>query len=341
MAAALLRLLLRFISCLYSVIIALRNLSYSKGWFKTHRAEAPVISIGNITTGGTGKTPLVIWLCSLLQQKNITCGVLTRGYKAKKNRLSDEPAILAKSCPKAKVIINPNRVSGAAQAVTDFAARVLIMDDGFQHRRLARDLDILAVDATCPFGYGKMLPAGLLREPLSALARADAAVITRCDLTTDIELAELEETLRSANPNMIIATSIHAPVCAKSSEPKEISLEDLRSRNIFAFCGIGNPQAFIRTIKKLRLNLVGSKIYNDHHNYTEGDATDIYEEARYLGADLVLTTQKDWIKTAMPTPTKDMLFAYLVIELRFLDGEDKLRALIESVLPGKILQNRD
>jgi tetraacyldisaccharide 4'-kinase len=321
--------------------MALRNLCYSKGWFKTHRADAPVISIGNITTGGTGKTPLVIWLCSLLQQKNITCAVLIRGYKAKKNRLSDEPAILSKSCPKAKVIINPNRVGGAAQAITEFAARALIMDDGFQHRRLARDLDILAVDATCPFGYGKLLPAGLLRESLAALARADAAVITKCDLTTDADLTELEEKLRAANPNIVIATSIHAPVCAKSSEPKEISLEDLRSRNIFAFCGIGNPQAFIKTIKKLQLDLVGSKIYNDHHRYTDGDAADIYEEARYLGADLILTTQKDWIKTAQPTPTKDMLFAYLVIELRFLDGEDKLRALIESALAGKILHNRE
>jgi tetraacyldisaccharide 4'-kinase len=102
-----------------------------------------------------------------------------------------------------------------------------------------------------------------------------------------------------------------------------------------------SPQAFIKTIKKLQLDLVGSKIYNDHHRYTDGDAADIYEEARYLGADLILTTQKDWIKTAQPTPTQDMLFAYLVIELRFLDGEDKLRALIESALAGKILHNRE
>jgi tetraacyldisaccharide 4'-kinase len=339
--AALLRLLLRAVSCLYSVVIALRNFSYSKGWFKTHRADAPVISIGNITTGGTGKTPLVIWRCNLLRQKNIRCAVLTRGYKSKGSRLSDEPAILARNCAGARVIINPHRLAGAAQAVTQFAAGVLVMDDGFQHRRLARDLDILAVDATCPFGFGKLLPAGLLREPLTALRRAHAAVITRCDLAADAQLTGLEETLRSANPNMIIATSTHKPICARSAEPNEISLKDLRGKNIFAFCGIGNPQAFIKTIRKLQLNLVGSKIYNDHYNYTDSDTADIYEEARYLDADLVLTTQKDWIKTARPTPTKDILLAYLVIELRFLKGEDKLIGLIENALAGKIPQTKD
>ena len=348
LAAALLRCFLRATSWSYLTGIVLRNFLYSKGWVKAHQVNATVISVGNITAGGTGKTPLVIWLCKFLQQKGFRCAVLTRGYKThtKKRATSDEqratrtdePAILTANCPQAKVIINPDRVDGAAEAIDKFGAQVLIMDDGFQHRRLARDVDIVAIDATRPFGYGKVLPAGLLREPAAALKRADAVVITRCDQISESELTALEEKLRSANPNMLIAKSIHRPICAKSLGRKEIHLEELRNKNIFAFCGIANPDAFLNTIKDLGLNLVGSKFYNDHHHYTDDCLADIYEEARYLSADLILTTQKDWTKTALPARTKDIFFAYLVIELKLLAGEDKLRGLIRDALADKILQ---
>jgi len=162
----------------YTIGIRLRNLLYCKGWLKAHRVNAIVFSVGNITTGGTGKTPLVIWLYNLLRQKNYGCAILTRGYKATQNskhktqNYFDEPAILAETCPKAKVIVNPDRVASAAAAVNKFGANVLIMDDGFQHRRLGRDLDIVTIDAMCPFGYGKLLPAGLLREPATALKKS-------------------------------------------------------------------------------------------------------------------------------------------------------------------------
>jgi tetraacyldisaccharide 4'-kinase len=191
--AVVLRIFLGGAAKLYAAVISLRNFAYSKGWLKIYKANVPVISIGNITTGGTGKTPLVIWLCNHLT-KNYNCTILTRGYKATQN-YSDESVILTETCPNAKVIVNPNRVVAARQAVDKFGANVLIMDDGFQHRCLARNLDIITIDATCPFGYGKMLPAGLLREPAAALKRADAAVITRCNQTSENELAELEKKL--------------------------------------------------------------------------------------------------------------------------------------------------
>jgi tetraacyldisaccharide 4'-kinase len=343
LAAALLRCFLRATSWYYLTGIVLRNFLYSKGWLKAHQVNATVISVGNITAGGTGKTPLVIWLYNQITQnpelktKNYICAILTRGYKTTQNYI-DEPAILTANCPQAKVIINPNRADGAAEAIDKFGAQVLIMDDGFQHRRLARDLDIVAIDATRPFGYGKVLPAGLLREPVAALKRADAVVITRCDQISESELTALEEKLRSANPNMLIAKSIHRPICAKSLGRKEIHLEELRNKNIFAFCGIANPDAFLNTIKDLGLNLVGSKFYNDHHHYTDDCLADIYEEAGYLSADLILTTQKDWTKTALPARTKDIFFAYLVIELKLLVGEDKLRGLIQDALADKIPQ---
>lgn len=335
--AQILRFFLRMISRVYRIVVILRNFLYSRGWLKIYYVNVPVISIGNITTGGTGKTPLVIWLCKFLQQKQIRCAVLTRGYKTHTQRQAiDEPAILTESCMQAKVIVNPNRVEAATEAVNKFGAKVLVMDDGFQHLRLHRDLNIITIDGTCPFGYGKLLPAGLLREPVDSLKRADAAVLTRCDQTTHTQLDQLESKLQLINPDMIIAKSIHNPICAKSTIGEEITIEQLRSRKIFAFCGIGNPDAFLNTIKKTGANLVGSKIYNDHYHYTDSDTDDIYNQANRLEADLILTTQKDHTQYAIRNMRYKIPFAYLAIELKFLTGEDKLKELIVGTLAGRI-----
>ena len=356
----------------FSFIVRLRNLLYSKGLLKVHHVDAAVLCVGNITTGGTGKTPLVVWLCNLITQnpelktQNCKCAILTRGYKARAKEnadFKDEIAILAESCPEAEVIVNPDRFTGAAEAIGKYAAKVLIMDDGFQHRRLARNLDIIAIDAIQPFGYGKMLPAGLLREPVSSLKRAGAVVITRCDQIDGAELNKLEKKLRAINPDMVIARSIHAPVSVKYPEPPVIpakagiqkdnkkmdsclrrndNIEQLKGKKVFAFCGIGNPDAFLDTIKNLGSELAGSKIYDDHYHYTDACLTEISEQAKELGADLILTTQKDWTKVIpnfksqisdfkLPLP-----FAYLAIEIKFLAGEDKLTALIKDTLADKI-----
>ena len=338
--ACLLRLLLRILAIGYSLVVQLRNFLYFKGLLKVHKVDAAVFCIGNITVGGTGKTPLVVWLCNLIA-KNYQYAILTRGYKAAQNSI-DEPAILAENCPEAEVIVNPDRVAGAAEAIDKYAAKVLIMDDGFQHRRLARDLDVVAIDATQPFGYGKLLPAGLLREPVSSLDRAGAVVITRCDQIADAELDELERKLRATNSEMVIAKSIHAPVYAKSKDNEQIRVEQLKCRKIFAFCGIGNPDAFLNTIKDLGAELAGSKVYDDHYHYTDACLTEISEQAKELGADLILTTQKDWTKVISNSefPISESKshppFSYLAVEIKFLTGEDKLTALIKDTLAGKI-----
>ena len=322
----------------------MRNFPYCRGWLKAHRVDAAVISVGNITAGGTGKTPLVVWLCKLIS-RNHKCAILTRGYKAAKDRgpgtqnYADEVAILAESCPGAKVIVNPDRVAGAAEAIGQFGAKVLIMDDGFQHRRLARDLDIVAVDATQPFGYGKLLPAGLLREPLSSLKRAQAVVITRCDQVAGSELDELEKKLRAINPQMVIARSIHEPICAKLADGSQVGIEQLRGKKVFAFCGIGNPDAFLGTLEALGCRLVGSEVYDDHYQYTEGSLADIYGRAGRLGADLILTTQKDWTKIIGLTAGRNAPpLAWLSIEIKFIAGQERLTSLIKETLAGRISQ---
>jgi tetraacyldisaccharide 4'-kinase len=212
----------------------------------------------------------------------------------------------------------------------------MVLDDGFQHRRLVRDLDIVTVDATCPFGYGKLLPAGLLREPVSSLKRADAAILTRCDQVAESELNRIEEKLRLINPDMIIARSIHKPVFAQSVSGQKITIEQLKGRKIFAFCGIGNPDAFLSTIKSIGANLAGAKIYDDHHHYTDADLDDIHAKANRCGADFVLSTQKDRTHYATGTAQYKIPFAYLAVEMKFIAGEDKLKQLIEDALEGKI-----
>ena len=352
LGAGLLRMLLGLAAAGYSIAIRYFNFLYSKGWLKAYHVDATVICVGNITVGGTGKTPLVVWLCKHLisdfnfQISDFGCAILTRGYKVNQNLkikaqiYTDEVAIHAESCAGIKVIVNPDRVAGAIEAISKFKAEVLIMDDGFQHRGLARDLDIIAIDGTQPFGYGKMLPAGLLREPVTSLKRADVAVITRCDQITETELNQIEKKLEAINPDMIIAKSIHAPTYVKSADNKEISLEHLKGKKIYAFCGIGNPEAFFRTIKQLGGNLIGSKIYNDHHHYTDRCLADIYKQAKHLKSDLILTTQKDWTKIKrLALLKKDIPLGYIGIEIKFLAGEKKLRGLIEKTLAGKISKN--
>jgi tetraacyldisaccharide 4'-kinase len=349
--AALLRFLAGIAACIYSVIVHIRNLLFVRGLFKSYaitkaglvtsdrtQTTVPVISVGNITVGGTGKTPLVIWLCNLLREENINCAILTRGYKAVTGE-NDEPGMLAKNCPGTAVVVNPDRLAGAIEAVKKHRTQVLIMDDGFQHRRLHRDIDIVTIDAMLPFGYGKMLPAGLLREPVSALKRAQAVIITRCDLVSRNDMSGLTATISRINPRMIVAQTIHSPVCATSSR-RQIPLEELKDKKVYAFCGIANPEAFLATVGLVGVNIAGSKIYDDHHSYTAGDIERIYRDAAQSGAEMILTTEKDYNKIGLPDSSTVLELAYLAVRLQFVDGADRIRELIKRSLSGKIPRER-
>ncbi|MDI6449045.1 tetraacyldisaccharide 4'-kinase [Anaerobaca lacustris] len=328
---------LRLLSGPYRLVIQSRNWLYTHDHLRVHRVGVPVVCVGNLTTGGTGKTPLVAWLARLLDEKGVRAAILTRGYKAGKNGQSDEPAELAAACAGVPVIVNADRVAGAAEAIRSHDAQVILMDDGFQHRRLARDLDIVTIDATAPFGYGRLLPAGLLREPVGSLKRAQAVVLTRSDQVSEEQLGQIETRIRQIQPDLVIARSVHAPVGARRSDGLQIPLEELAGKKVFAFCGLGNPTAFFATIQACGCVLTGSQAYNDHHVYTDHDAADLCRAARSQRIQLLLTTRKDWTKIApLSRPEDAVPMAYLAVELRFTAGEDALRALIERAMAGTI-----
>ncbi|MCD4831503.1 MAG: tetraacyldisaccharide 4'-kinase [Anaerohalosphaeraceae bacterium] len=332
-AAKILFSILVLLSFFYRAAISVRNFFYDKSIFKSHKIEATIISVGNITTGGTGKTPLVAWICNYLTEKNVPTAILIRGYKMTNSDFADEPAMLAKAAVGARVIVNPDRVAGAKKAIDDFGIKTIVADDCFQHRRLRRDVDIVAIDATEPFGYGRLLPAGLLREPLKSLKRASAVVVTRYNQSQGENIEQIQKVLEKFMPGKPVAKAVHRPVTAKMMGDETIDFAELASKKTFAFCGIGNPDAFFQTLGELTLNIAGTKVYNDHHRYDQADITEIYEQAKYCQADIILTTQKDWTKTALLGIEKfDVPFAYLVVELEFVQGKEKIVGLIEKAI---------
>jgi tetraacyldisaccharide 4'-kinase len=335
------RSLLGVASLSYRLAVHIRNALFDLHLLSAHRVDAAVLSIGNLTTGGTGKTPLVVWLCQRINQK-CRVAILTRGYKARSQETgvrsqnnSDEVAVLARACGGVPVIVNPDRVAGATTAIAQ-GARVLVLDDGFQHRRLARDLDIVAIDATLPFGYGRLLPAGLLREPMTGLSRAQAVVITRSDLVRPDQLAEIERTLRQVNPSLVIARAIHAPTLVPLSNNQHMSLADLAGRRVYAFCGIGNPKAFFEILTRLGADLVGSMAFDDHHACTQVDIQGIGQEAEAAKADLILTTEKNWLSLEPALFDGKVPVGYLEIQMELTAGEDGLIRLIQATLEGRI-----
>lgn len=335
--AAVLRGLLVGASLPYAVAVRSRNLMYDGGLLPNRAVAVPVISIGNITTGGTGKTPLVIWLCRYLSQKGLRTAILTRGYKTAAGEMSDEPALLAKSCPGVQVFVDPDRVAGAKKAVEQFHCEALVMDDGFQHRRLSRDLNILAIDATCPFGYGKLLPAGLLREPISAIRRANAVIITRFDLATAEQIAQIETTIRTIAGEIPIALATHRLTHLVTPTGQTAPLETLKQKKLYVYCGIGNPQAFVNCLTECGMTVAGTRFFNDHHVFTLPEIKTIADNAVKSGADIVVCTPKDWVKSAVFCRQIERIsFGSMAMELDFAANSDTIKALVDQAIRKKL-----
>ncbi|HXX71856.1 MAG TPA: tetraacyldisaccharide 4'-kinase [Candidatus Acidoferrum sp.] len=276
----------------FGAAVRLRARAYESGVFQQRRLDAVVISVGNLTVGGTGKTPMVLWIAERLIAREEKTGILTRGYRGQASdgfTTSDEAQLLrARLGPRAAIGVGRDRwIRG--RELSARGIRWFILDDGFQHLQLVRDVDLVLIDATSPFGGGHLLPAGRLREPKSALARADIIVITRSGHAPAVE-AVIRRT--SVAPIFYARMRLESMHDWSGTYP---GLEDshARARRFFLFCGIGNPSAFLVDLRSAGFDIVGHRFFPDHHRYDERDLRSIEAAAQKAGADRLLCTEKD------------------------------------------------
>jgi tetraacyldisaccharide 4'-kinase len=305
LGAALLRGAARLAEPFYRLGVSVRNWTFDARLRRAHVAPRPVICVGNITTGGTGKTPVVCWLAAELRRRGHRPAVIMRGYKGEASRDgaigSDEQRLLEEllrdpALPSVPVVTDADRVRGARRAVEiDPQVTVILLDDGFQHRRLRRDFDLVLIDASNPFGHGHLLPRGLLREPLSGLRRAHALLLTHVEAVDAARVVEIERELRRHNPFAPLYRCRHAlgGFITSDEHPQP---PDLRGRRYLAFCGIGNPQAFARQLESLGGLPAASHFFGDHHAYREADLEMLEKLASSVSSEMMVTTEKDWVK---------------------------------------------
>jgi len=283
-------------SAFYGCGVRIRNQLFDRGYKRVHRAPVPIISVGNITAGGTGKTPFVAYLAGWFTDRDVKVGLLSRGYRAHFPRGNDEKLVLDQLCPGVPHIQDKNRVAAARRAHSDHECELLILDDGFQHRRLARDLDIVLIDAMNPWGYGHLLPRGLLREPITELQRADLVVITRVDQCSDEQIQRIRDCLRNIGQQSECVEVVFRPRRLVNSDGQTQAAGDLKSKPIAAFCGIGNPSSFRRTLDDLGFNVAIFDAFPDHCDYTQTGLKQLVTQARNADAHSLICTQKDLVK---------------------------------------------
>lgn len=289
--------------------IAVRHAAYRRGWLKARSLARPVVSVGNLTVGGTGKTPFVAYLAGRLLNRGIKPSILTRGY-GRRIRLEpiaiapgsgpaardprdvgDEPALLARQLPDVPIVISADRYLGGCLAEERFDVDVHLLDDGFQHIGLARAVDIVLLDATQELHDDALLPAGPLREPLSALERAHLVVLTRVELA---DPRALEVRVRQINPRAEVFQGRTRLCDLKDLMTGKLHPVDAFQRDpLYAFCGIGNPRAFFANLKGWGFSLVGETTFRDHHTYTASNLGRLAARARSRGARTLITTEKD------------------------------------------------
>lgn len=323
---------------LYATTIAARNRLYDRRWIRINRLPRPVISIGNLTTGGTGKTPMVRWLAETLRSLGMTPAILSRGYRSTGTSLGDELEMLDRQLnngPSAPVFVraNSDRFEAGRQVLREHPEiGVFILDDGFQHRRLARDVDLVLVSAVAPFGFGHVLPRGLLREPVSGLRRADAVVITHADQASHDQLIQIEQRVRQVNTDIPVYRAVHAHTALQQSDGRAVPISGLAGRRVFVFCGIGDPHTFEGQLRATGTDVVGSRFFADHYAYGDSDAAELHRDAIRCGAEALVTTEKDWVKLShLRQPLNGLPVWRVDVRIRF-EGADE-RLLLEQLLP--------
>ena len=331
-----LRAALRVAEVPYALAVRYRNRRYSTGAAEIHHAGVPVISVGNLTLGGTGKTPLVEWIARQLRHRDVRVGIVSRGYGAEAGGYNDEAMELELALPDVPHVQNPNRVDAARVAVEELGMQAIVLDDGFQHRRLARDLDVVLLDASEPFGFDHVFPRGTLREPVSGLARADVIVLSRADMIDDDRRAIVRERALKWAPAAIWCEVEHRPLGLVNSTGQHVETDVLCGKRVAAFCGIGNPAGFRHTLESMDCQIAAWREFPDHHNYTRDDVASLSQWA--LQADVLVCTRKDLVKLRAPTLGGVALWA-VSIETAFHEGQaafaEKLAALVRPIIEAE------
>jgi tetraacyldisaccharide 4'-kinase len=344
----------------YAWEVRRRNRRFDSGRVQPAVVEAPVISVGNLTVGGTGKTPLVLWIGRWLKSRGHEVTIISRGYGRQSNAPNDEALELAARLPGVKQIQNPDRVAAAREAVgrasgppvsdgleahpadtleahpTDtleaHPTQVLVLDDAFQHRRIARDLDIVLLDALEPFGYEHLLPRGLLREPIESLSRAAVVALSRADAVSEARRREIEARVRSLAPQALWLELAHQPTALVSHAGQSQPLEAWRGKRVAAFCGIGNPAGFRHTLASCGLGVAALREFPDHFAYPPRA---IAELETWLGdqsgIEAAVCTRKDLVKLPRETLGKLPLLA-LEIDLAITVGRERLEERLGALV---------
>ncbi len=318
----------------YGIGTGARNALFDLGWKRIVRAGVPVVSVGNLTVGGTGKTPCVEYIARYLRERELRVAILSRGYGSvggPDRTPNDEALVLEENLPDVPHYQGPDRAEMARRALEESESELLVLDDAFQHRQMARDLDIVLIDATNPWGFGHLLPRGLLREPARNLRRASLVMLTRCDQVSAEQRDAIRGQVRRLAPRVGIVETVHRPVEWVNSEGQTAPLEMASQRPLAAFCGIGNPDAFRRTLESLGTKPAAFRVYPDHHAYTRSDVHELHAWAREQPGDaFIATTQKDLVKLRLTALGSRPLWA-LRIALQVESGEESLHRELDRV----------
>ncbi len=335
---------LRPLGRLYGRITRLRRRLYGRGILPSVQAARPVVSLGNLTVGGSGKTPVALALAQGLLEKGLRPAILSRGYGRRKGSPSplvvskglsgkdvklaqgpdesgDEPWLMAKKLPQAAVVVDPKRSRAARLAVEELGADILLLDDGYQHSALRADVRILLLPAEKPFGNGAVLPAGPLREPVSAHAWADIIVATGCGVVPP-------EILALAGGRPVFAAEYVSLAFVSARDGRALGPEQLAGREIFAFCGLGRPEGFKRSLEKLGARLTAFEALADHQKYDDEILCGLAEKFKSSGAEFIVTTAKDAVKIP-PQYFTDLLI--LEMEMRIRRADEFIEAALKIV----------
>jgi len=333
---------LKFILCLlsyvYLMVIKIRQICFTTDAIKIKPLPRPVISVGSITWGGVGKTPLVEWIAQYLKEEGSYPAILTRGYMAKPNQEadqdSDEAKMLKNRLINIPVLSGAKRYENAVNFLKENDVDVFILDDGFQHQQLKRDLDIVVIDSNNPFGNRQLIPGGILRERLTSLKRADVIVLTKTDLNTE-GLSQLEDEIERVAPNKLFVESQHIPsALVNLCSGNIVDFEHLKGKKVCAFCGIGDPPSFVAILQKIDIEVIKNFTFMDHHIYTKQDLDRVFDYCRDHKIDTILTTEKDAVKLDDLTQyfIEGVHIYYLAIEITIHQGKEELLERITSVL---------